>query len=38
MADWIFVAAGWTKLLVCLDEDGFSGACAGGTRDENATF
>lgn len=38
MADWIFVAAGQTKLLVCLDERGFSGACEGGSRDENATF
>lgn len=38
MADWVFVAAGRTKLLVCLDERGLSGVCEDGNRDENATF
>ena len=38
MADWISVAAGWTKLLVCLHERGCSGVFEDGNRDENATF
>lgn len=38
MADWIFVAAAWTKLLVCSAACGFSGVCEDTNRDENVTF
>lgn len=36
MADWIVVAAGWTKLLVYLNE--FSGVCEDTNRHENVAF